>query len=234
MPSDRLTEADIKFWHPRKEVLEYVQSKIPRHGKVLEVGSGRIPFERADIFVDMTASPNVPKELMIECNITKEPLPFADKSFDFVYCRHTLEDLHSPFFVLTEMSRVGKAGYIETPSPIAEMCRGIDAGSPNWRGFNHHRWFVWNNGLGLSFVTKYPIIEHLHAPGNDELLVRILKDNPRYWNTHYLWKSSIAWCDEQDHPDLVLPEGYGALLERAVREAGIATDTFYKGLETGE
>jgi ubiquinone/menaquinone biosynthesis C-methylase UbiE len=48
-------------------------------------------------------------------------LPYEDKEFDFVYCRHVLEDLIYPFRVIKEMQRVAKAGYIETPSPMAEL-----------------------------------------------------------------------------------------------------------------
>jgi hypothetical protein len=55
-----------------------------------------------------------------------EKLPFADKEFDFVYSRHVLEDSWNPFALCEEMSRVGKSGYIETPSPIVELGRGVD------------------------------------------------------------------------------------------------------------
>ena len=47
--------------------------------------------------------------------------PFPDKTFDFVVCSHLLEDVRDPITVCRELCRVGKAGYIETPSRIREI-----------------------------------------------------------------------------------------------------------------
>jgi hypothetical protein len=43
---------------------------------------------------------------------------------------HMLEDMYNPFPICAEMSRVAKAGYVETPSPVAELCRGVDGDKP--------------------------------------------------------------------------------------------------------
>jgi ubiquinone/menaquinone biosynthesis C-methylase UbiE len=43
-------------------------------------------------------------------------LPFADKSFDYVYCSHVLEHADDPLAVCRELVRIGKRGYIETPT----------------------------------------------------------------------------------------------------------------------
>ena len=83
-----LTNEDQKHWRPQPESLAYVSSLIAEGAKVLEIGPGQIPFSKATHFIDMT-----PGENRIRCDVQFEPLPFEDKSFDFIYTRHTIEDL---------------------------------------------------------------------------------------------------------------------------------------------
>src|SRR5437660_717275 len=120
-----LTQSSSKYWAPNQRVLDYLTNEvIPKDAKVLDIGPGHAPFKRANVsvdFVDVTGVDN-----LVKCDLANEPLPFADKEFDFVYARHILEDMYNPFPLIKEMSRVGKAGYIETPSPIAELGRGVD------------------------------------------------------------------------------------------------------------
>ena len=66
------------------------------------------------------------------------PWPFDDKSFDFTVCSHVLEDIRDPIWVLAELSRVSKAGYVECPSPASELLKW-PSGTV---GLAHHRWFV--------------------------------------------------------------------------------------------
>jgi len=52
---------------------------------------------------------------------SSEPLPFPDESFDVILCLETLEHMMSPYFALTEMRRVLKAGgrlICSVPNPI--------------------------------------------------------------------------------------------------------------------
>ena len=121
--------------------------------------------------------------------MTKEPLPFADKSFDFVYCRHVVEDLYNPFLLLKEMDRVGKAGYIETPSPMCELTKGVDGGNdPPHRGYIHHRSFVWVEDAVLYLVEKATAVEHMAFDA-----ARLLEANPFLWNTYFLWSGKLKF-----------------------------------------
>jgi len=101
----------------------------------------------------------------VRLDIETQRLPFKDNSFDFVLCTHTLEDLHSPFLVIEEMSRVAKRGYIATPS------RGLDTtffhfditdwltGPHRTPGFAHHKW-LFENKRGVLHLTpkSYPLL----------------------------------------------------------------------------
>ena len=68
------------------------------------------------------------------------PWPFDDHQFDWAICSHTLEDVRDPLWVVSELCRVAKRGYIEVPSRRAESSRGWE--SPRIAGLTHHRWLI--------------------------------------------------------------------------------------------
>lgn len=191
----KLTESDIKYWGVIPSLSDWLIARIPKKAKVLEIGPGKYPFPRANVSVDFSS---VAKQKgIIACDLNNETLPFEDKSFDFVYCRHVLEDMYNPFHACEEMSRVAKSGYVETPSPMAEMTRGIDGlNAPDYRGYHHHRYIIWANDGELHFVAKYPLIEYLSI--DDAKLVHEMRGSPGYWNTYYLWDDEIKVKHHQD------------------------------------
>ena len=138
---------------PRK-VQEFV-SKLTPNATVLDVVGGKyprltathvidfLPYEKSAHFLDRAhgeGDPHFSADTWFQCNIDHEPLPFEDDAFDFVFCTHTLEDIANPQFALSEISRVGKAGFCETPSILWELIMGIQldtiVGAP------HHKWYV--------------------------------------------------------------------------------------------
>lgn len=224
-----LIEGDFKYWGPAPQVLDYISSQIPQGASVLEIGPGHMPFARATASVDFQDGDGA--QTRYRCDMATEKLPLPDKSFDFIYCRHVLEDMWNPFNLIQEMSRVGRAGYIETPSPIAEMCRGIDGGSPGYRGYHHHRFILWVEDGELRLVSKYPMIDQLHSEKADEATRALLTAGARYWNTHLLWKDTIPYRHIQNALDFALPVDYGALLTNAVRQARKSCDEFWRDVE---
>lgn len=127
---------------------------IGRKDRVLDVGGAIEVFPRADVVIDILPYDErrpgplseIPERFDREnwhvgdiC--THEAWHrFADNEFDFVICSHTLEDVRDPIVVCAQMNRVGKAGYIETPSRFRECARsGADDVFPGWE---HHRWLV--------------------------------------------------------------------------------------------
>ena len=134
--------------------------------------------------------------------------------------------MQNPFHLISEMSRVAKAGYIETPSPICELARGVDGGSPMYRGYNHHRWIVWDNDGELTFVTKFPLVEY-HSYADETPCEQMLRAGPRHWNTHYLWEGDIKFRHLQCPHDFVMPDQYGATLLLAKAQSKAATDKFF-------
>lgn len=214
----QLTERDRKFWAPDPRVLAWVSASIPEGARVLEVGPGDRPFSRAMVFVDWIAHRQYPTGQFIQCDFQREPLPFADRAFDFVYCRHVLEDLFDPFWLCDEMSRVARAGYIEVPSPFSEICRGVDAGSPRWRGYHHHRYFVWKSGEELRFLSKYPVVEFLNF-GDEQGITDTLRAGPLVWNAYFRWEGRIRYRHLQHGIDYHVTRNYGEQILIAASES---------------
>ena len=218
-----LTQASPKFWHPDPKIIDWLTNKvIPDGAKVLEIGPGTVPFARANAYVDFVDMPGLANFTKIDA--ATEKLPFGDKTFDFIYARHVLEDSWNPFALCEEMSRVGKAGFIETPSPMAEIGRGVDGGSPPFRGYHHHRWIVWAAGVELRFVSKYAYIEYIKF--EEEKIDELLKQQ-RYWNTFFLWTDRINYVHRQSPLDYSIPKEYGPMLAQAVKDSQISTDELY-------
>lgn len=222
----------VKFWKPYLRVVEYAEQLADdviadNDGKalVVELGPGARPFSRANEFVgrfDAQGGLAYPGAFH-NCDLSRDDLPYDDDSVDFIYVRHTIEDLDDPAWCLSEIARVAKAGYIESPSPIVEMTRGVDAttvdGDPTpWRGYYHHRSFVWDSNGTLSVVAKWPFIEHIATGIADEHWATLLNAGPLLWNTYFGWTGKLKWKYHQHEVDYEIGPAYGELLDRALAE----------------
>lgn len=138
--------------------------------KVLDVGSGNIPFHLATHLADITVENDnfgragVPfKHIeglpVYECNLEK--LPFENNEFDFVYCSHVLEHVIDPDKACSELMRVGKRGFIESPT------RGKDIWL-NTAKISNHRWAIEKNNNKLIFNEYSP--EEIEGLQNDILM----------------------------------------------------------------
>ncbi len=208
-------------YSPIQEITDYLVDKYRHCEKILEIGPGKIPFPIATHSIDHVHRTDS-SVIQYKLNICEDLLPFEDKSFDFVYCRHVLEDLHNPEFIFKEIRRVSKAGYIETPSPFTEVTNGINVndlgGGCKFKGYIHHRYFVWNNNDGIiKFLPKFPVVEYLIV--ND--YTNILSENPFYWNQYFTWDED----DEIDYKmyyydvDYNIYTEYNLMVSKALNEA---------------
>ena len=133
--------------------------------RILDIGGWYAPCRYASHIVDIMPFATLRRahgygdgdfritaETYHQLDICGGPLPFPDKSFDFIICRHTLEDTRDPIHVCREMNRVGRAGYIETPSRVYESTKGVER--LWWCGHYHHRWLVEVSGSRIVFQFK--------------------------------------------------------------------------------
>ena len=126
--------------------------------------AARLDDKRGDNNSYGPREPHFSRKTYIQQDICSAPLPFADKSVDFIVCSHTLEDIRDPVFVCKEMVRVAKRGYLECPSRTVES--SMSPVRPNVIGSPHHRWFVEIDGNVVTFMHKSGIIyaEKHHLP----------------------------------------------------------------------
>ncbi|MDO8451753.1 MAG: methyltransferase domain-containing protein, partial [bacterium] len=118
---------------------------------VLEIGSGNNPNPRSDILCDRYLTDNseraggfpiVIDRPFVRCDAYA--LPFADKTFDYVICSHILEHMDDPKKFIAEVTRVGKAGYIEVPSAVSERIFG----------WSIHHWYCRVEKKGIILAPK--------------------------------------------------------------------------------
>jgi hypothetical protein len=196
----------IKYYGPNPKIIAHIEHICNDKTKVLELGPGLTPFSKATHFCGWDqGTQKIDSNQHTVCDFSIQKLPYADKEFDFIYCRHVLEDLYNPFLLVEEMSRVGKAGYIETPSPAAELCKNIDCGDlyVPWRGYHHHNSFVWEHEGTLS-----------HS-----------------WNTYMVWNDTIPYKHFQHDVDFKITTTYGEFLIKNVLQQSIASNNnFYNNI----
>jgi hypothetical protein len=211
----------VHYWHPHEPVRALALEAARGAARVLEIGPGDLPFPLATEFVDWLPRPAVEGRPVHVLDLNVDRLPFPDQSIDFLYTRHTLEDLYNPLHACREIARVARAGYIETPSPLAESCRGVDASSPPWRGYVHHHSLLWAEAGRLILLLKIPLIEHLIF-GNEHQIAGLLESSPIYWNTCFFWTGPLQFQLLQHDRDFSLADlqhGYGSLVLRGMYHA---------------
>ncbi len=121
--------------------------------RVLDVGSGNHPLPLATHQAEYAISDDtygragqalrrIEGIQLVQASV--EALPFADKSFDFIYCSHIMEHVIDPAAACRELSRVGRRGYIESPNRAKDLFLH-QAQSSN------HRWVLSRSGSKLVF-----------------------------------------------------------------------------------
>ena len=185
-----------KFWEPNKSVIKIIENMCLSNNyvKILEVGPGFVPFSLATDFIG--CNENIKN--YIDIDIDKDKFPYEDNTFDFIYCRHVLEDIQNPDFALKEIFRISSGcGYIETPSPLIEITKNVD-GMPNsslYSGYIHHRYIVWSNieKNEIYFLPKYSCILDNILSINDNsksYMYSLINNYPIYWNNYFIYNAS--------------------------------------------
>ena len=193
----------------RAKLLESIRPE----DKVLEIGGWADPFERADWVMDLMpfetrglyersgwtenehrGPERFSEERWVQRDICdREPFPFADEEFDFVICSHTLEDIRDPIWVCSEMARIARAGYVETPSLLEELSYGFQGPLAGW---GHHRWLVEidQDRRHIRFVFKDHTLHHRPEAHFPRGFRRLLSERERVAT---LWWRGDFSCEER-------------------------------------
>ena len=154
--------------------VEWIAREVDDDALVLDVGGWGKPLRRADVVLDQMpyetrglygfdgeGPERFSQATWIRTDICdRAPWPFADGTFDFAVCSHTLEDVRDPVWVCAELTRVAKAGYVEVPSRLEEQCYGIQG---PWVGWGHHHWLVDVTPGFIEFVFKHHVVHGMPA-----------------------------------------------------------------------
>jgi ubiquinone/menaquinone biosynthesis C-methylase UbiE len=114
---------------------------VPDSGTILDVASGHYPFPRATILSERYLGDTLDRKEALTRDarpmvvLDIHHLPFKAKSVDYIYCSHVLEHIEDPERACAELMRVGKAGYIETPTLMKDSLFA-------WAEDIHHKWHV--------------------------------------------------------------------------------------------
>jgi hypothetical protein len=174
--------------------------------RVLDIGGWALPFNRANYVLDIgdydgrgmfgsqgPQEEHFTRETWIVRDLCdKTPYPFPDKYFDYVICSHTLEDIRDPVWVCSEINRIGKRGYIEVPSLLSELSRGVE--SRHYAGRNHHRWLIEIEGQTITFTFKY---HHMHSDWGYHLPRKFYRTVEPSRHVQYLfWENAFEFSEQ--------------------------------------
>lgn len=185
-----------RFAHTR----EWLALGRSHNGLVLDVGSGNSPHPRADVLVDRYVTRRTPHRFGGAAFLRDRPsvcsdiasLPFADNTFSFAIARHVIEHLDAAAVdaALSELSRVSREGYIETPSPLCELLMP----DPN------HSLFVWIEDGNLVVAPKLeefpvpPIAKHLLEWRRcDRQWQRFMIEHESVFTTKLRWRDRVPY-----------------------------------------
>jgi hypothetical protein len=210
-------QIENKYYTPFSDIVQLLVDRYKHSDNVLEIGPGNVPFPLATISIGFNES----VKKFIEIDIDNSPFPFEENEFDFSYCRHVLEDIQNPEFAIEQIFKCSRQGYIETPSPLIEISRGAE--SPDFCGYIHHRYIVWNDLDTVYFLPKYPIIESART---NPRLIEIANNYPIYWNNYILWDKPMRTVIYRNGVNMNVRKDYANLLNRAVSESIDSTNRF--------
>ena len=216
------------YWNTITEIVEYLIDLHKNAINVLEVGPGTIPFPIATHFIGY----NETIKNYINIDIDVSIFPYRSQFFDFVYCRHVLEDIQNPDHAFSEIQRTAKYGYIETPSPMVEISKGIDGHNDGKHtGYIHHRYIVWSFENTIYFLPKYPIVEYL--PMNEKYN-SILNRYPVYWNNYFLFDQNSKIVIYKNGVNMDIIKDYKSIIETAIKQSFLNTNQFIKQVFNGK
>jgi SAM-dependent methyltransferase len=188
-------DEDRRYEYQRR----HIDFDLEPGARVLDIGSGGDPFPHATVLVDRYPGTTHHRHApfvrdgreFVEADVCD--LPFPDQSFDFVYCAHVLEHVDDPIAACREIMRVGRRGFIETPTLAKDVLFA-------WNVPGMHKWHVVGIADHLCFFELTPRQqEGLGSPVWQELILgrwehplqSAFFDHADLFNVFFLWQDEF-------------------------------------------
>lgn len=184
--------------------------KIKAGDKVLDVGGGHNPHPRANVVVDKFTNTNYHRSGDIKVRKKQkfiaadgEDLPFKDQEFDYVISCHVLEHVENPVKFLNEIFRVGKRGYIETPSLLGEYLYARE--SHKWILHEHDNKLYLVDKKKIGFTCGYDMGELIqkYLPKHSIGFKIVERTHPNLLTVRIEWLKDFDYEVEPDDPEVL-------------------------------
>jgi SAM-dependent methyltransferase len=180
---------------------QYIEFDIKPGERVLDVGNGGDPFPYATVLVDRFLELNPTRH---EPLVTKNKpftladihhLPFRDKSFDYIYCVHVLEVIENPLKACQELIRVGKRGFIETPTAGKDMLFAWARGEQKWHlvAIGRTLCFFEYSDRQLDGIRSHAWRDLVFSSRRNPIQ-EAFQSNQDIFNVMFTWQDSFAVC----------------------------------------
>lgn len=196
--------------------LRRLHCPVARDALVLDVGSGGNPYPRANVLLDAYEETRerhwVPLKADRPAVLGRiENLPFRDGAFDFVIASHVLEHSADPARFLTELQRVARAGYIETPDAFMERLNP----------YRDHRLEVACRDGALeirkkpSWMVDAELVAYYESSAKPAIAGGLIPRRPFAFHTRYYWEGRIPYTIINPEVDASWPAPPDAVEVRA-------------------
>jgi hypothetical protein len=156
-----VNEKDINLKKIAQKIKD--QKKINKNFKVIDIGGG--VQNKEGIPVDCLFDLNNTVHLNSKITIIKRDFcdkdawnDLQDNQFDYAICTHTLEDIRDPKYVISQIIRVAKEGYIAVPHKHRELSYSTQNIAV---GYAHHRWIFGFKNKKMLMIPKSNIVDYL-------------------------------------------------------------------------
>lgn len=150
---------------------------VPDSWRVLDVGPGSLPLQRADAYLDhdyRNLKPLKESGKNVYIGDLMSGLPeIPDKSYDFIWASHCLEHVASPQRAAATLSRIGKRGVVVLPSAWKESLTNFEESTHAWQCLPHPV-----EGKPPIFIRSQKQIDQLKNVDVMKIFSRIFRTGP--------------------------------------------------------
>jgi SAM-dependent methyltransferase len=176
-------EGDKPFTQYPDKLARYLSSKykLPKGGKILDLGCGRGEFLRGFIRCGLNgygvdrssmAKSICPEAEILQSDLENEPLPYKDDSFDVVFSKSVLEHFYYPEKLVQEVYRILNPGGL-----VITMV-------PDWESVYKTFYDDYTHRTPFTLTSLKNIFS---IKGFDEVKVEKFRQLPFLWAMSWLW-----------------------------------------------